>query len=236
MQEMPYTAAMRSFKALPILLLSLACAAQVHAQTYEPAVGDYVEVYRRTFGPKNHAQGKAALMKVAKTIGAKDNLVRMAIVGENASTGEIVALIFSNPKNRSTPWKNRAAFAHLKKHDAKPAARSEYKIFEVLDEGVKVKVGDMLKLYTHKMKPAAHDQMRTALADRMLAMLQKDPHKSNGYFTESTNKGEFLGIGFGAFGPAGKVSSSYSHLKSHLVKPVKRDNLKVIWVMREKHK
>ena len=210
---------------------------QVLAQgTYRPGIGDHVEVFRRAFGTRNHSKGRAALLQTLKANEDRDGLVRMTVVAENAATGEVVTLEFSDPYNRGN-WKYKSALAHLKKLETRPPLRHSFSIFEILDEGVSIKSGDTLKLYWHQVKPDAHNSMKEALAERMMKSLQKDKYKANGYFCESETAGMLLGIGFGGFAPTpGVHAHAYSHLKASIASPVKRESYRVIWVRVEKRK
>jgi hypothetical protein len=218
---------------LTLTLFKLTVLASAQA-TYQPAVGDYVEVFRRTFNKSQYSQARNEMLKVTAEWCSRDRLVRKTVMAENAATGEVVALVFSDPYNRGNNLL-KPKYDFLTRYEAKRVQHHEFRIFAIGDEGVRVRPGDTVKLYWHSVQPHAHEQMKSALANQMLRSLRTDSYRTNSYMTESDAAGEMLGIGIGEFGPRpGAYSGTISPLKSSFRRPVGRDSLRVFSVMDER--
>jgi hypothetical protein len=201
--------------------------------TYAPASGDHVEVIRRQFKPGHLAKARPMILKTLSQELHRDGLVRMHVYAENEATGEMVALIFSDPYNRGN-WGHREKFGHVRKVPGSAVLRHDFRLFAVHDEEVPIVKGDTLKLYWHKVKPHAHNDLKSALAQRMIKALREDEYRTNAYMGESEDAGQVLGIGIGQFHPRnGRYNPTIRHLNEHRERPIQRGTYRVVWVRKE---
>jgi hypothetical protein len=220
------------YRGIALALLASCFVATAGAQ-FKPVAGDYVEIIRKTFKPGQLETAKKLMLRKIHHLHSRDRLVRHIIVGENRAKQELIGIIITDPYNRGH-WSNKNAYPEIEPILAKRPTRVEYRLFEVLDEGVPVKVGDTMRLYWHSVKADKHGSMKEALASRMMKTLRKDGRKTNGYFAESDKLGEVVGIGIGQMPANPRTQSRHvSHLAKHRTQPLRIDDLRVVLVRYE---
>lgn len=203
-------------------------------RTYQPEIGDTVEVYRHVFQPRNLPFGRKAMTTQLPADFARDHLTRMTIIAENISTSEIVVVQFSDPWNASN---NRMAkqMAPTFRYDKRPYDFKSFQIFGMNDEGVIPRVGDDLILYWMSMQPRAQAQTKEVLSNSMVDALRHDRQARNSYFCENYRQGEFLSVAFGSsrYRQDRNQMSVMDPLKGQYRSPMRVERFEILSVTRE---
>jgi hypothetical protein len=219
-------------KSIAVVACLAAFAGASAQELYKPESRDVIEIWRNDFGTRNFEKGKEAYMKHAFSTLDRDGLVRMTVVGENRRTGELVTVQFSDPFNLS-----RASTQHgsgsLQQLLARPAARHEFEIFTIVDEGVVPQVGDKMFFYWRHVKPEGHQEFQRELGRHMSKALTDAPAKWTSYMAHAEG-GTFLNVAFGRPAPTEHpLDRRLDHVKHLYLRPREVEEFSVIAVRME---
>jgi hypothetical protein len=237
--EVTYTKNM--LKKLLLLSLALCTTSAALADDLLGHVGDSVQVWRHTFG-SDLRYGRDAILRDMVPLLSRDRLTRTTVIAENAKTGEVVVLHFSDAFNVATkenmPWKNfEVAMKSVHGLGKKAVSFSNYQIYGVHDEGIAAKPGALLMMWSRKLKPGRQALVRQHLISRLMPRLGKDDLRRTLYLTEGLEENELVNIAVSDPATPGMRHRQISdEVKQHYREPLKVEIFRIFSVTRETRK